>query len=362
MIDSLTAMLLIQDGLTTGVVYALLALSMILVFAVTRVLFIAQGEIVAFAALSVAAMDQGQVPGTAYVVLVLGACCAIADIYVIVKQRLGGDAEVAASGAADLGRRVGIVLLKNLIMPGAVACAAIALAPGKPNALVSCALTIAMVTSLGPMIYRLAFERIADASPLALLFVSVAVHYVLLSIGLSSFGAEGWRTQPLLKMTIDIGPLSITGQAIVVWSTVAVLIVGLWLFFTRSYLGRVLIATARNRKGAKLMGIRPELAGKVAFGFATGIGALSGILISPTITIYYDSGFLIVLKGLVAAVIGAMASYPIATLGALIVGVTESFAAYSASTFKEAIVFLLLVPFLLWMSLRTGRVFEADED
>ncbi|CAN5759041.1 branched-chain amino acid ABC transporter permease [soil metagenome] len=350
MIDALTATFLIQDGLTSGVVYALLALSLILVFAVTRVLFIAQGELVAFGALSVAAMEQGRVPGTAYVVLVLALCCTIAELWALFKE-----GNVAM-------RRVGVVLLQQMVLPGALACLAIMLAPTKPNAIVSALLTVAMITALGPMIYRLAFERIADASPLALLFVSVAVHYVLLSIGLSSFGAEGWRTQPFSRATFDIGPLSIPGQAIVVWSTVALLLVALWLFFTRSYLGRVLMATARNRKGAKLVGIRPELAGKTAFAFATGIGALSGVMISPTITFYYDSGFLIVLKGLVAAVIGAMASYPVATLGALVVGITESFAAYSASTFKEAIVFLLLVPFLLWMSLRTGRATEADED
>lgn len=352
--DALTAAFLVQDGLTSGVVYALLALSLILVFAVTRVLFIAQGELVAFAALSVAAMDQGRIPGTAWVVLLLGACCMVADLWQLWRGR--------ARTSGGLARHALRIVCTQLLLPGVFAMASIMLAPGKPPILVSAALTVAMVTALGPMIYRLAFEHIADASMLSLLFVSVAVHYVLLSIGLSSFGAEGWRTRAFLAGSYELGPLSIAGQAVVVWLTVALLLFALWLFFTRSYAGRVLIATARNRRGARLVGIRPELAGKIAFGLATGIGALSGILISPTITFYYDSGFLIVLKGLVAGVIGAMASYPIATLGALVVGVTESFAAYSASTFKEAIVFLLLVPFLLWMSLRSGRVIEADED
>lgn len=357
MVDALSAAFLIQDGLTSGVVYALLALSLILVFAVTRVLFIAQGELVAFAALTMGTLEQGQVPGTAYILILLAVLCSIADLWVMFR-----DPARRSPGAPSLVRRAAKMLSLQLVLPLVIAGLVIGLAPMQLNRFVIAMLTVTLVTAMGPLIYRLVFQRIADASPLSLLFVSVAVHYVLLGIGLSSFGAEGWRTQAFWGARFQVGPLTVPGQAIVVWATVAVLLVGLWLFFTRSYLGRVLMATARNRKGAKLVGIRPELTGKLAFGFATGIGALAGILISPTITFYYDSGFLIVLKGLVAAVIGAMASYPLAAVGALVVGITESFAAFFTSTFKEAVVFLLLVPFLLWMSLRAGRVFEADED
>ena len=48
------------------------------------------------------------------------------------------------------------------------------------------------------------------------------------------------------------------------------------------------------------------------------MGALSGLLIGPTTTVFYDSGFLIGLKGFVAAIFGGLASYPLAALGALV--------------------------------------------
>ena len=53
----------------------------------------------------------------------------------------------------------------------------------------------------------------------------------------------------------------------------------------------------------------------VAFIIAGGAGALSGVLIAPLTTVYYDSGFLIGLKGFTAAIIGGLASYPLAALG-----------------------------------------------
>ena len=76
----------------------------------------------------------------------------------------------------------------------------------------------------------------------------------------------------------------------------------------------------------------------------------------PLTTIYYDTGFLIGLKGFTAAIIGGLASYPVAALAALAVGVLESFSSFWASAFKEVIVFTAIIPVLLWRSLRGRRV------
>ena len=138
------------------------------------------------------------------------------------------------------------------------------------------------------------------------------------------------------------------------------LIIGLFLFFERSLYGKALRATAVNRMGARLMGISPTLAGKATFAMATFIGALSGILIAPITTLYFDSGFVISLKGFVGAIIGGLVSYPVAALGALAVGLIEAFSMFWASTYKEIIVFTLIIPFLLWRSL-TSRHVEEEE-
>jgi branched-chain amino acid transport system permease protein len=133
----------------------------------------------------------------------------------------------------------------------------------------------------------------------------------------------------------------------------------LWLFFERSLYGKALRATAINRLGARLMGISSHTAGKLTLGMAAFIGALSGLLIGPTTTVFYDSGFLIGLKGFVAAVIAGLASYPVAAIGALFVGLVEAFGSFWASAFKEVIVFTLILPVLLWRSLAAGH---SDED
>ena len=77
-------------------------------------------------------------------------------------------------------------------------------------------------------------------------------------------------------------------------------------------------------------------------------------------TVYYDTGFLIGLKGFVAAIIGGLASYPIAAAGALVVGLLEAFSSFWASAYKEVIVFTLIIPVLLWRSLTTQHVEDEE--
>lgn len=74
--DFTIASILTLDGVTSGAIYALLALATVLVFAVTRVIFIPQGEFVAYGALTLALLQLGQVPGTVWLLLVMPALVA----------------------------------------------------------------------------------------------------------------------------------------------------------------------------------------------------------------------------------------------------------------------------------------------
>src|SRR5471032_303336 len=74
------ALFLIQDGLTNGAIYALLALALVLVFAVTRVIFIPQGEFVTYGALTLASLQLGKLPGTAWLLLGVGMAVAAVEL------------------------------------------------------------------------------------------------------------------------------------------------------------------------------------------------------------------------------------------------------------------------------------------
>ena len=64
--DLTIAGVLTVDGLTNGAVYALLGMGIVLLFSVTRIIFLPQGEFVAYGALTLAIFQTGQVPGTVW--------------------------------------------------------------------------------------------------------------------------------------------------------------------------------------------------------------------------------------------------------------------------------------------------------
>jgi branched-subunit amino acid ABC-type transport system permease component len=344
--DLSIAALLTQDGITNGAIYALLALALVLVFAVTRVIWVPSGEFVAFGTLTLAGLQLGKTPGTVGLIVGMAFVAGLMEVAACFKR----------GEAARIPGQVGVWTA----LPLAVAGFVWAVAPLSLPLPVQIVATLVAVTTLGPLLYRIAYQPIAEASVLVLLIVSVAVHFTLVGLGLWFFGAEGSRTPPFSSASITVGAMTINVQSILVVMTSVLLIVALYFFFGRTLYGKALRATALNRVGARLCGVSPNFAGALTFTLAALLCAFSGVLIGPITTVYYDSGFLVSLKGFVGAIIGGLASYPLAAAGALLVGLIESFSSFWASAFKEVIVFTLIIPVLLWRSLTT-RHHEEEE-
>jgi branched-chain amino acid transport system permease protein len=338
--DTTIALMLAQDGITTGAVYVLLALGLVLVFSITRVIFIPLGELMTFAALSLVALQAAQMPQPVWLLLILGAACFVLDAIEAMRKLPG--TSIVASGVRNLG------------VPAVLWALFKALEGHTMPLLLQAVLAVLLVLPFGGMVYRLAYRPLAEASVLVLLITSVGVHFVLLGAGLMLFGAEGWRAQPLWDARFTWGLQMVSGQSLLVLAATVLLIAGLYLFFSRSLQGKALRAAAVCRRGAQLVGISAEDAGRSAFTLSALIAGLCGVLMAPMATVYFDSGFLFGLKGFVGAIFGGLVSYPAAAAGALLVGLLESYASFEASAFKEVIVFGLIVPVLLWRSLASG--------
>lgn len=340
------ALLLGQDGITNGAIYALLALSILLVFTVTRILLIPLGEFVTFGALTMATIQSGKPVLFVWLLLALTLVDAALDIRQQVGQRF--DMARLRMTAIKIGYAVLMVVIAKTVPLADIPMAFQAL------------LTLCLLVPLGPLMYRLFFQPLADAHSLVLLIVSIAVHVAMVGVGLLLFGPEGARTLPFSDTGLHLGPVMLKSQTIWVILVSVLLIVTLFVTFERTLYGKALRATAVNRVGARLLGISPVFAGKATFALAALIGVASGILIAPITTLYFDSGFIISLKGFVGAIIGGLISYPLAAIGAVAVGLIEAFSMFWASTYKEIIVFTLIIPFLLWRSMTSHHV-EDDE-
>jgi branched-chain amino acid transport system permease protein len=338
---------LLQDGITNGAIYALLGLALVLVFAVTRVILIPQGEFVTYGALTYATLSAGNVPGTAKLAVAMGVVAFALDLF-------------AARKSLSL-RRMLRALGVNILLPLAILALTTWLASRQTPIAVNIALSLVIVAAIGVFLYRIAFQPIAHTSVLVLLIASVGCHLAMQGMGLVFFGAEGQRGPTISNVAFTVGQLRFTGQNIAVYAITITFIIGLWLFFGHTLYGKALRATAVNRLGARLVGIRTSLSGQLAFLLASVIGAISGILIVPITTLYYDTGFLIGLKGFIAAIIGGLVSYPLTAVAALVVGTVEAFSSFYASNYKEVIVFTLILPVLVLRSLAAPAV-EEEKD
>ncbi|MCZ8098671.1 MAG: branched-chain amino acid ABC transporter permease [Burkholderiales bacterium] len=346
--DLQIAAILGVDGIANGAIYVLIALGTVLIFSVTRVIFVPFGDIAAFAALTLAMLQMGRLPGTVMLVVVLAAVALAMELFALMRQGRLRESH------------------KALFYYGVLPCLPAALAwlldgltlPLGGQML----LALFLVLPIAPLLDRIAFRPLADASVLVLLIVAVAVHFAISGLALLFFGPEGFRTEPISRAVYDFGGVIVSAQTMLMVIAAAAFSGLLFLYFEKTVGGKALRATAINRTGARLVGIRPRRTGAIAYLLASVLGGVSGLLIGPVATLYYDSGFLIGLKAFVGAIIGGLMSYPLTAVGAIAVGVLESFASFWSSTLKDAIVFGALIPILLWRSLVTRHHEEEEED
>ena len=109
--DLFVFLALLQDGITTGAIYLLLAIGLLIVFSVTRVIFVPQGDLLAFGTLTVASLQAGQLPGTLWL---LDGVSALALIAVVVRRPARGGVRRAGVGRVPGGRdRRGVVLWRR---------------------------------------------------------------------------------------------------------------------------------------------------------------------------------------------------------------------------------------------------------
>ncbi len=344
--NSTIALLLTQDGLTSGLIYALLALAILLVFLVTRVLWIPAGDLVVTAALTMGFLGLGQEPGVARLLLIMGVFASAAHVWRCWRRNDWSDA------VKPLSFFLGYPIVMWLLLPHMVG-------PEMP-VVMRVLVTVALVVPMGPMLYVAVFRPLEGTTVLTKLIAAVALHIILGGFNLFTFGAEGLRSVALIAGRIDLGFVQLSRQLLLVLGVSSVLMLGLAYFFSRTLWGKALRATAMNARGARLMGIRTEAAGFLAFGIAGFMAALTGILIGPIATIYYDSGFVIGLKAFIGVVCAGMTSFTLAVLGSLVVGVLEAFSAFYTSSLRDVIVFSALIPILLWRSFNAPHDHEEE--
>lgn len=152
---------------------------------------------------------------------------------------------------------------------------------------------------------------------------------------------------PLDGLTFRVGEVSINPQYLWIIGCSLAIMGLLAVFFRRTLIGKAMQAVAQNQDAARLMGVRVDRVFPLTFAVSTAVAALAGVLIAPITGIQAEMGA-VVIKGFVAAILGGFNSLPGCVVGALVLGVLETFGgAFFGGTFKDVTAFVLLIAVLL---------------
>lgn len=208
--------------------------------------------------------------------------------------------------------------------------------------------TLLIAALFGLALERLFIRPIVGAPEFTLVIATFAIGLIIRAlIRIHWQDNNFFLPAPYAGPALAIGPLRVNPSYLVMIGATAALVGLLVLFFQRTKLGKAMRAAAVNQTGARLMGIRVATVFGSAWALAAALGALAGLLLAPVIGINPELGHLIV-KALVAAVIGGFGSLGGAVFGGLMLGVLETYAgALFGAALKEIVPFGILIAFLL---------------
>jgi branched-chain amino acid transport system permease protein len=183
---------------------------------------------------------------------------------------------------------------------------------------------------------------------MAMVICGFGMSIVLQNVAFLIFGARALPFPVTFGMPIELGNVTLPASYAWIVIAAIVLMLALHLFLKKTRLGLAVRAVAGNKEIAYLMGINVPLAISVIFGVACALGAAAGVLVGPINYVQVQMGVGVLIKAFAAAVVGGFGSLPGAVLGGLLVGVTESLGAgYLSGSYKDIYAFILMIIVLM---------------
>jgi len=214
------------------------------------------------------------------------------------------------------------------------------------------ALIAVIVTALvGIALNKLAIEPARGAPVVSIIIITIGASIFIRGITQVFLGKQLHRFPAFTgEAPIRIFGATIVPQSLWVFFGALVIFIVLWFFFTRTLLGRAVLATANNRMAALLVGINTKYVMTLSFAVSAAIGALAGVLVTPITLTSYDIGMTMALKGFAAAMLGGMGNPKGALVGGILLGLLESLTAgYISSQYKDAAAFVVILAVLFFM-------------
>ncbi len=276
---------------------------------------------------------NGLVVGSVYALVALG----YTMVYGILQLINFAHGEIVMIGAL-----VALVVTKALTAAGIPPVLALLLAI--LAAMIVCAI-------VGVSIERIAYRPLRSAPRLAPLITAIGVSIFLQQVAILVFGRNYFTFPEIIpKSPINIGPITVTANEIVILITSVSLMAGLLWLVNKTKIGTAMRATAEDQKVAGLMGIDINKIIAITFAIGSGLGAVAGVMVASNYgQAHYYMGFMLGLKAFTAAVMGGIGNLWGAVAGGLILGLVENVGLiFVRGDYKDIFAFVVLVLVLIF--------------
>jgi branched-chain amino acid transport system permease protein len=203
---------------------------------------------------------------------------------------------------------------------------------------------------MGILIERLIFRPLQDAPEENLFVAAMGLLMILEGYALYFFGPHiKWVSTPYSKTLLAFAGVTVQFQRVIIVIGSIVVMVALELFVKKTLTGATLEATAQNRVGAMLCGIKVGRVAALAFAIGTALAGVAGALVGPVVQVMPTMGMGPLLIAFAAVIFGGLGSIPGAMLGALVMGLVESLSSgYISATYSWVFIFGIMILVLLF--------------
>lgn len=210
-------------------------------------------------------------------------------------------------------------------------------------------LDLVAMTAVGIAFAYLVYRPLRNKPVRTVVIATIGVSIAIQAVALVIWGPYP-KSMPSLggSKPIELLGLSVLPQHLFIFGITALVIVLLWLLYSRTTIGWKMQAVAQDAEAARLMGINVDIVIILTWIISATLGGLAGFLLAPLFFISVSVGFVAMLKAFAACIIGGMGSFQGALVGGLFIGVAESLlAGYVSSAYKDALTFGVLIVVLL---------------
>lgn len=201
-----------------------------------------------------------------------------------------------------------------------------------------------VVGVVGVIVSRIVFRPIAASGPLAQLFTSIGLAFLMAGLIRVIFGAKVRFFPTSFGTRFDMGTVNVTVGEILIVAVAGVSVAALALFLTRTRLGTWIRATASNPSLAEVRGVPVERVSAAVWFVASGLAGLAGVMVGLISNVNSEMGFQQILIILAAAVLGGLGSIYGVLAAGLLLGLTMDLSALIIPTaYRSVVAFGILI-------------------